>query len=65
MSDSNRTVTASTEVTAETAEFLDAQAENGEMTRAELLRRLVDHYRQAAETGLRCPHCKNDLQIEL
>lgn len=65
MSDSNRTETVSTKVTTETVDFLDAQAENGEMTRAELLRKLVGHYQTACETGLSCPHCNNNLHIEL
>ncbi len=65
MSDSNRTVTASTKVTQETADFLDTRAENGETTRAEILRRLVHHYQTATENGLSCPHCKNEIQLDL
>ena len=65
MPESNRTVTASTKVSGDTADFLDAQAEKNETTQAELLRRLIQHYREAEETGLTCPHCKNEVLIDL
>lgn len=65
MSDSNRTVTASTKVTDDMAAFLDQQANQLETTQSELLRRLATHYRDACNAGLSCPHCKNDVEINL
>lgn len=65
MSDSNRTVTASTKLDSDMADFLDARAERAGMTRSELLRRLAEHYRTSCESGLSCPHCKNAVEIDL
>jgi len=45
MVESTRTVTASTKVSSDVAEFLDAQAKEHGTTRSELLRKLVDTYR--------------------
>lgn len=63
MPESNRT--ASTKVSGDTADFLNRQAENHETTRSKLLRRLIQHYRDAEENGLTCPHCKNEVLIDL
>ncbi len=65
MSETNRTVIASTKVSRDLADFLDDRASHYDTTRSEVLRRLSVHYRDAHETGLSCPHCKNDLQIDL
>lgn len=65
MPDSDRTVTASTKLDEQMVSFLDGQAESMGLTRAELLRRLAEHYRSATEDGLSCPHCKNEILIDL
>ena len=65
MVESTRTVTASTKVSSDVAEFLDAQAKEHGTTRSELLRKLVGTYRTSCETGVACPHCKNAVRIDL
>lgn len=65
MSEANRTVTASTKVSPQVAEFLDGRAEQLGSNRSELLRELVSHYQTACESGLACPHCKNEVEIDL
>lgn len=57
--------TVETELDQETVDFLDGQAEALGTARAELLQRLVAHYRTACQSGLSCPHCKNELLIDL
>lgn len=65
MSGSNRTVTARTRLDNDVADFLDAEAERRGTSRSELLRRLALHLRDASESGLDCPHCKNAIEIDL
>lgn len=65
MPESNRAVTARTRLDSELADFLDSRAEAAETTRSEVLRRLVNHYCDADESGLECPHCKNPIEIDL
>lgn len=57
--------TASTKVDRRTLQFLDDQAEQLGVSRAELLRLLIDHYHEAAAGNLRCPHCQNALRLDL
>lgn len=65
MSDANRTVTARTRLGSDVADVLDAEAEALGISRSELLWRLAQHFRDARESGLSCPHCKNALEIDL
>lgn len=65
MSQCQGNITASTKVDRETLDFLDREAERLGVSRAELFRRLIDQYREASTTGLRCPYCANDLRMEL
>lgn len=65
MSGSNRTVTARTRLERDVADFLDDQAEQRGTSRSELLRQLALHLRDATESGLSCPHCKNPIELDL
>lgn len=47
------------------AEFLDRRAERLGVTRAELLRRLLDEYRAAWAGERHCPYCKRELRLYL
>ncbi|MFC4548790.1 MULTISPECIES: hypothetical protein [Halorussus] len=53
------------ELDRETVDFLDREAERLETTSGDVLRRLVEHVRSAREDGLSCPHCNNELLIEI
>ena len=65
ISNANRTVTARTRLGSDVADVLDAEAEAMGVSRSELLRRLALHFRDARESGLSCPHCKNPIEIDL
>ncbi|MFD1647575.1 hypothetical protein [Haloarchaeobius litoreus] len=56
---------ANTALDPQTLQFLDGQAETLDTTRDDLLQRLVAHYRTACESGLSCPHCNNELLIDI
>ena len=56
---------ADVELDQKTVDFLGREAERLETTPGDVLRRLVKHYRSAHEEGLSCPHCNNELLIEL
>jgi len=65
MSEPDRSATATGELSREATAFLDAEAERRAMTRAELLDGLVGFLRDAHENGLSCPHCNNELLVDL
>ena len=65
MSKQARTVTANAKLSPGAVEFLDAEAERRGTTRADLLAGLVAFLRDAHENGLNCPHCNNELVVEL
>jgi len=46
-------------------DFLDEEAERLGVTRAELVRRVLDFYRESRESETNCPHCGNDITIPL
>lgn len=45
--------------------FLEAEAEQLGTTKAELLRRLLDFYRESTESETRCPDCDSGITISL
>lgn len=65
MSESNRTADAHTALSSEMADFLETEAESLGIDRSTLLRRLLRDYRTSVETGLTCPHCDNEVRIDL
>lgn len=65
MSQCQGNITASTKVDRATVRFLDRQATELGVSRAELIRRLVDQYKEACTGGLPCPYCGNHLEMEL
>lgn len=56
---------AGTALDPQTLQFLDGQAETLGTTRDDLLQRLVAHYQTACENGLSCPHCNNEILIDI
>jgi len=46
-------------------EFIDDEADRLGVTRAELVRRILDFYRESRENETNCPHCGNDITIPL
>jgi len=65
MPDANRTAEIHTTVSSEMAAVLDDAARSLDIDRSEVLRRLVGEYRTSVETGLTCPHCDNEVRIDL
>jgi hypothetical protein len=46
-------------------EFIDSEADRLGITRAELVRRILDFYRESRQEESNCPHCKTDITIPL
>jgi len=46
-------------------DFLDEEASRLGVTRAELMRRILDFYRESRVNETNCPHCGNDITIPL
>lgn len=65
MSDCMGKIAVSTKTDQEMADFLRKRAEELGVTRAELLRRLLDYYKEASEGPIYCPYCENELQLDL
>lgn len=55
----------STKIDREMGDFLDAEAERLGTTKAELLRRLLDFYRESIESETYCPDCDSRITISL
>jgi len=48
----------------ETRDFLDAEADRCGVTRAEIVRRLLDDYRDSRSDQLECPECGETLHLD-
>lgn len=55
----------SAKVDREMQEFLEAEARDRGLTRAELVRRLLDTYRESRREQLGCPHCDKAVVIDV
>ena len=55
----------STKVDGDMDSFLEAEAERLGTTKAELLRRLLDFYRESIESETHCPDCNSRITISL
>jgi hypothetical protein len=58
-------VSIGTKTDREMAEFLRDRANNLGVTQAELLRRLLEHYRNGCYGDLVCPHCAAEIHVRL
>jgi hypothetical protein len=45
-------------------DFLDAEAERCGVTRSELIRLVLDDYRDSRAGQLDCPHCDQEVQLD-
>lgn len=65
MSDCMGAITVSTKTDRAMADFLQQQAEELGVTRAELVRRLFDHLQETEHGELVCPYCENELRLDI
>lgn len=65
MADCHGNITCSTKVDDAMREFIEAEAERLGVPRAELHRRLLDFYKRSREDETPCPHCADDITINL
>jgi len=65
MADCHGDLPASTKVDSSMREFLEAEADRLGVTKAEMHRRLLDHYRESRESETPCPHCHEDINVRL
>lgn len=47
----------------EMREFIDGEAARCGVSRAELIRRVFDDFKQSREGGLECPHCQKEVHL--
>jgi hypothetical protein len=64
MSDCMGDMPVSTKVDKSMLDFLNAEAERCGVTRSELLRRVLDDYRDSRADQLKCPECETVLHID-
>jgi hypothetical protein len=64
MANCNGRLPVSAKVDREMRELLDEEAERLGVYRSEAVRRVLDHYAEARE-GSACPHCGQELHVQL
>lgn len=65
MSDCQGNIALATKIDAEMNEFVEAAAAKEGVSRAELLRRLLDFYRESHRQETTCPSCGDPVVMEL
>ncbi len=65
MSNCQGEIALSTKIDADMNEFVESAAANEGVSRAELLRRLLDFYRESHREATTCPSCGDPVVMEL
>jgi hypothetical protein len=65
MSSCQGELAATAKIDREMLEFVDAEAERLGVTRTELLRRLLELYRESRRENTDCPHCDTTIKLDL